>query len=156
MVGGPLPITIQQATVNDLETLYKIERECFTIEAFTKTEIAYLLEAPNAISLIARVDDEIAGFTIGLIHNYDKVRAGHVYTIDVAIRHRRRGVGLRLLKELEQIFIKRGVKICYLEARFDNVAAQELYRKHGYAEARTLRDYYSRGAHGIRLVKRLS
>lgn len=151
-----MPITIQQATVNDLETLYKIERECFAVEAFTKTEIAYLLEAPNAISLIARVDDEIAGFTIGLIRDYEKTRAGHVYTIDVAIKYRRRGVGLRLLNELEQVFIKRGVKICYLEARFDNVAAQELYRKHGYAEARTLRDYYSRGAHGIRLVKRLS
>ena len=149
-------LTIQQATVNDLETLYKIERECFTLEAFTKAEIAYLLEAPNAISLIARVDDEIAGFTIGLIHDHDKTRAGHVYTIDVAIKHRRRGVGLRLLKELEQIFIKRGVKICYLEARLDNVAARELYRKHGYEEAGTLRDYYSRGIHGIRLVKRLS
>jgi ribosomal-protein-alanine N-acetyltransferase len=149
-------ITIQQATVNDLETLYRIERECFTVEAFTKTEIAYLLEAPNAVSLIARVDDEIAGFTIGLIHDYGEIRAGHVYTIDVAIKHRRKGVGLRLLKELEQIFIKRGVKICYLEARLDNVAAQELYRKHGYAEVGTLRDYYSRGTHGIRFVKGLS
>ena len=151
-----MPITIKQATINDLETLYKIERECFAVEAFTQTEIAHLLEDPNAISLIARVDGEIAGFTIGLIHDYGKTRAGHVYTIDVAIKYRRRGVGLRLLKELEQVFIKGGVKICYLEARFDNMAAQELYRKHGYAEARTLRDYYSRGTHGIRLVKRLS
>lgn len=151
-----MPINIQQATVDDLETLYKIERECFTIEAFTKTEIAYLLEAPNAVSLIARVDDKIVGFTIGLIHGYDKIRTGHVYTIDVATKHRRRGVGLRLLKELEQIFIKRGVKICYLEARLDNVAARELYRKHGYAEAGRLRDYYSRGTHGIRLAKKLS
>lgn len=148
-------IAIKRATLNDLETLYRIERECFSIEAFTKTEMAHLLEVPNAVSLVARVDDEIVGFTIGLIHDHDRIRAGHVYTIDVAIRHRRRGVGLRLLRELEQIFTKRGVKICYLEARLDNVAARELYRKHGYAEARTLRDYYSRGTNGIKLVKRL-
>jgi len=142
--------------VDDLETLYKIERECFTTEAFTKTQIAYFLEAPNAVSLIARVDNEIAGFTIGLIHDSNTVRAGHVCTIDVSIAHRRRGVGLRLLKELERIFIQRGVKICYLEARLDNLAARELYRKHGYVEAETLSDYYSRGSHGIRLLKKLS
>ena len=151
-----MPITIQQATVDDLETIYKIERECFTAEAFTKTQIAHFLEAPNAVSLIARAENEIAGFTIGLIHDYNTVRAGHVCTIDVSVVHRRRGVGLRLLKELERIFIQRGVKICYLEARLDNVAARELYRKHGYVEVEILRDYYSRGANGIQLLKKLS
>jgi len=149
-------VSIQPATIKDLETLYTIERECFTSEAFTKTEIAYLLEAPNSISLIARLNDKIAGFTIGLIHDYDKIRAAYVYTIDVAIKYRRRGVGLRLLTELERAFIKRGAKICYLETRLDNVAALELYRKHGFVEAVTLRDHYSLGTHGVQLVKRLS
>lgn len=149
-------VTIQPATINDLEALYMIEKECFTSEAFTKTEIAYLLEAPNSISLIARVNDEITGFTIGLIHDYYKIKAGHVYTIDVAIKYRRRGIGLRLLKELERVFIKMGVKNCYLEARLNNVAALELYRKHGFVEAGTIRNHYSLGTHGVQLVKRLS
>ncbi len=149
-------VTIQSATIKDLETLYAIERECFKSEAFAKTEIVYLLEAPNSISLIARLNDEIAGFIIGLIHYYDKIRFGHVYTIEVAIKYRRRGIGLSLLKELERAFIKGGVKICYLEARLDNVAALELYRKHGFVEAINLRDHYSLGTHGVQLVKRLS
>ena len=149
-------LNIRQATPDDLETLYSIERECFTLEAFTKEQLADLLENPKGISLIAQIDNEIVGFIVGLIYDRDTTRRGHVCTIDVAIKYRRRGVGLRLLEELERVFLKRGVKICYLEARLDNVAALDLYRKHGFVEAGTLRDHYSLGTHGVQLVKRLS
>jgi len=149
-----LSVTIQRATINDLETLYQIERECFTIEAFSKEHIAYLLQNPTTLSLVAHVNGEIAGFIIGLIHRQEKTITGRVYTIDVASKHRRKGVGLKLLNELERIFVKRGVKTCYLEARADNVAALELYRKRGYVEVEKLKKYY-RGIHGVRLKKKL-
>ena len=154
MVGESLSITIQRATINDLETLYQIERECFTIEAFSKEHISYLLQNPNTVSLVAQTNSEIAGFIIGLIHHQDKMITGRVYTIDVALKHRRKGVGLKLLNELERVFVKRGVKICYLEARVNNLAARELYRKHGYVEVEKLKKYY-RGIHGVRLKKKL-
>jgi len=149
-----LSITIQQATINNLETLYQIERECFTLEAFNKQHITYLLQNPNAVSLVAKINNAIAGFIIGLIHRRDEKITGRVYTLDVAVTYRRKGVGLKLLDEIERIFAKRGVKICYLEVRKDNVAALELYRKHGYVEVEELKDYY-KGAHGVRLKKKL-
>jgi len=152
-----LSITIRRATVNDLDTLCKIERECFTVEAFTKEQIKLLLDNPNAVSLIALVkNDEIAGFIIGLIRYHNKTRTGHVCTIDVAVEFRRRGVGLKLLSELEQVFAGVGVKACYLEARVDNVAARELYRKQGYMEVERLKNFYRAGVHGVLFVKRLS
>lgn len=149
-----MSITIQRATINNLEIVYQLERECFTREAFSKQHIAYLLENPNAVSLVAQINNAIAGFIIGLIHRHDEKITGRVYTLDVAVKYRRRGVGLKLLAEIERIFVKRGVKICYLEARKDNVAALELYRKHGYVEVEELKDYY-KGAHGVRLKKKL-
>jgi len=149
-----LPITIKQATINDLEKLYQIERECFTVEAFSKEHIAYLLQNPNTVSLVAQINSEIVGFIIGLIRRQDKMITGRVYTIDIASKYRRKGVGLKLLDELERIFIRRGVKMCYLEARVDNVAALELYRKHGYVEVEKLKKYYG-GIHGVRLKKKL-
>jgi len=149
-----LSITIQQATINSLETLYQIERECFTAEAFSKEHIAYLLENSNAVSLVAKINNAIAGFVIGLIHRHDEKITGRVYTLDVAVKYRRKGVGLKLLDEIERIFVERGAKICRLEARRDNVAAIELYRKHGYVEVEELKDYYE-GAHGVRLEKKL-
>ena len=149
-----MSITIQRATINDLETLYQIETECFTIEAFDKQHIAYLLENPNAVSLVAQINNAIAGFIIGLIHRHDEKITGRVYTLDVAVKYRRKGVGLKLLDEIERNFVKREVEICYLEARKDNVAALELYRKHGYVEVEELKGYY-KGAHGVRLKKKL-
>ena len=150
-----MSVTIQQATVNDLETLYEIERECFTTEAFTKEQIAYLLQNPNSVSLVAQIDGENAGFIICLTYRDNKVRIGHIYTIDVAVKHRRKGIGLRLLKEVEQIFIEKGVETCYLEVRVNNVAARELYRKQGYTEKERLKGYYPAGIHGVRLEKKL-
>lgn len=150
-----MSVTIRQAKVNDLETLYKIERECFTTEAFTKKQIAYLLQNFNTVSLVAQIDGETAGFIIGLTYRDKKVRIGHIYTIDVAVKHRRKGIGLRLLEELEQNFVEKGVETCYLEVRIDNVAARKLYRKQGYIETGRLKGYYPVGTHGVQLKKKL-
>jgi len=150
-----LSITIRQTTVNDLEKLYEIEKECFTAEAFTKELLTLLLRDSNSVSLIAQANGEIAGFIIGLIQHIRGIKIGHIYTIDVAIKHRRKGVGEKLLKELEQVFAEKGVRVCYLEARLNNVAALELYKKQGYTEIEKLNDYYFEGAHGVRLQKRL-
>lgn len=149
-----MSITIQRATINDLETLYQIEKECFTTEAFNKQHIAYLLENPNAVSLTAKINNAIVGFVIGLIHHRNEEIIGRIYTLDVAIKYRRKGIGLKLLDEIERIFVEKGAKICYLEVRKDNIAALELYRKHGYIKVKELEHYYN-GTHGVRLKKKL-
>lgn len=150
-----MSITIRQATSEDLDALWRIEKECFTVEAFTKEQIEYFLEASTGVSLVAQINHEIVGFIISLIYPRNKMRVGHIYTIDVLTEHRRKGVASRLLDELEKIFIKRGVKACYLEVRLDNVAARRLYKKHGYVEMEKLRNHYGRGVHGVRLRKLL-
>jgi len=150
-----LAITIKQATIKDLETLYKIEKECFIKEAFTKKQIKNLLQNSNAVSLSAQTNDETAGFIIGLTYANNKARIGHVITIDVAIKYRRKRIGMRLLNELEREFIRKGVEICYLEVRIDNVVARELYLKQGYKEAKQLKHYYPKRTNEVRLKKKL-
>lgn len=150
-----MPLKIEQAKLSDLDALCRIERECFTLEAFTREQIASLLGSSNAVSLVAKADHEILGFIIGMIENYGRVKVGHMYTIDVAPKHRRVGVGLKLLNELEKLFIQRDAKISYLEVRIDNKAARELYRKQGYTELEPLENFYAKGRHGLRMKKEL-
>ena len=150
-----MSIVVRRAESRDLDAIWEIEKECFTVEAFTKEQIAYLLGASSGISLVAQIDHEIAGFIIGLIHQNDKTGTCHIYTIDISPKHRRKGVASRLLSQLEGILIKGGVTTCYLEARANNVAAQKLYQKRGYTKTAQLKDYYGRGIHGIRLKKDL-
>lgn len=151
-----MSVLIQQAAIGDLERLYQIERECFTSEAFSKGELIYLLRSPGSISLTARTNGEIAGFIMGSVQKRGKTETGHIFTLDVAVKRRRKGVGQKLLKRFEQILAERGVETCYLEVRADNVAALELYRKNGYVKVEQLKNYYQRGVHGVRLKKTLS
>ncbi len=148
-----MPISIRRAKVDDLEKLYSIEKECFTFEAFSKKQIASFFENPKSISLLAQMGNEIVGFIIALISERDDEKNGHVLTLDVALKARRKGVGQRLLENLEQFFRNNGVKTCYLEVKADNIAAYELYRKLGYVEIGLLKDFYYLGGHGVRLRK---
>ena len=150
-----MSLRIEEASLSDLSRLFEIEKECFTKEAFTKEQISYLLTDHNNVSLTAKINDEIVGFIIGRIYVHEKPVVGHVLTIDVSPEHRRRGIGLKLLKAVENVFRKRNVAICYLEAREDNVAALNLYRKQGYGRVKKLKNYYGY-VHGIRFKKVLT
>jgi len=148
-------VTARKASLRDLDELLKIEQECFTKEAFTKEQIEFLLRNPNGIAFLAQLQEEVVGFVIGEVENHGAIKTGHICTIDVAVKHRRRGVGLELLQEMENAFLQRGAEVCYLEVRVDNYEARRLYEKQGYIEMKALNDYYSRGGHGLRLVKQL-
>lgn len=148
-----MSISIKKARVDDLEKLYCIEKECFTSEAFSKEQTVILLRNPNSISLLAQMNNETVGFIIALIYEKNNKKASHVFTLDVAVKARRIGVGLKLLQNLEQILRSKEVKVCYLEVRVDNIAARELYKKLGYVEIEHLKDYYYPGKNGVRLRK---
>jgi len=141
--------------LKDLETLCRIEEECFTRETFSKEQIAFFLRSLNAVSLEAQVGGETVGFVLGLIEQSGKLLVGHIYTLDVVPKYRRIGVGIRLLEEIERDFIRKDVEACVLEVRINNLAARKLYRKQGYTELGKLDNYYARGVHGIRLEKKL-
>lgn len=150
-----MSITIEDASFGDLERLYQIETECFNEEAFTKRQIARLLEDYNSISLVARVEGQIVGFVIGVIFADRKALHGHIYTIEVLPGHRRRGIGEKLLLEIESVFRQKDVEASSLEVRENNAAAIGMYRKLGYETVGKLKNYY-RNAHGVYLRKRLA
>ena len=150
-----MTVTVEDASVKYLDRLYEIETECFGEEAFTKKQIAQLLTDYNSISLIARENGEIVGFIVGMIYPDRKAINGHILTIDVSPSHRRKGIGQKLLQEIESIFSQKGVQACILEVREDNVAATGLYRKLGYKEVGRLENYYG-NANGIYLKKILA
>jgi ribosomal-protein-alanine N-acetyltransferase len=148
-----MAMKIDFASLQDLDVLYRIEKECFASEAYTREQLAYLLKSPNAISLVAKEDNETVGFIIGMMENYGKTTVGHIVTIDVLPKHRRAGVGLQLLDKLEKEFVGQGVKTIYLEVRIDNQAARKLYARKGYMQLEPLENYYSTGRHGLRMKK---
>jgi len=150
-----MPTTIEDASIRHLDRLYEIEIECFDREAFTKQQIAHLLTDYNSVSLVAKANGEIIGFIIGTIYSERNLLTGHILTIDISPIHRRKGIAQKLLQATEKIFKEKGVKVCSLEVREDNIAALRLYQKFGYKKVAKLKNYYG-NVHGIYLKKALS
>lgn len=150
-----MPVTVETASMRLLDRLYEIERECFKEEAFSRRQIASLLEDYNSIGLVAVENEKIVGFIIGMICVKRSASDGHILTIDVLPQHQRKGIGMKLLQEIEKIFIEKNVKTCHLEAREDNVEALRLYEKAGYKKIGKLRNYYGE-ADGLYLCKPLT
>lgn len=145
---------IEDATIRVLEELYEIEKQCFKKEAFSKQQISYLLADYNSIGLIARVEDKIAGFIIARIDVEREMPVGHIMTIDISPSFQRRGIGTRLMLEVESLFKQKDVLECRLEVREDNVAALTLYLKLGYLKVGVLEGYYGK-TNGLYLRKTL-
>ncbi|MGD6934645.1 MAG: GNAT family N-acetyltransferase [Candidatus Bathyarchaeia archaeon] len=149
-----MDIRIEDASLKYLGEMVEIENQCFTSEAFSRQQISYLLTDYNSISLIAKVNSELAGFVILQLENEDDFVFGHVITLNVAVNFRRMGVAQKLLFECESILRSRGVTECRLEVRQDNHAAIKLYRHLGYVEIGLLEGYYGK-KHGLYLKKNL-
>lgn len=150
-----MSLTTEDASIQQLDKLYKIETECFTEEAFTKQQIAHLMKDYNSVNLVAKLNGEIVAFVIGMIYPERNTSTGHILTIDVLPSHRRKGIALKLLQEIEKIFREKGVKSCHLEVREDNTAALKLYQRLGYRKMAKLEWYYV-NADGIYLRKDLT
>jgi ribosomal-protein-alanine N-acetyltransferase len=148
-----MSIVIENATERDLDTLHSIERECFALETFSKGLVAFLLRSPRSTSLMAKINGEIVGFIIALTYQEGKYEVGHILTIDVALKARRKGVGRELLKELERRLREKGVESCRLEVNVKNSTARRLYRSWGYGETGFIKGYYHSGEDCVTMNK---
>lgn len=143
---------VETASILMLKTLHEIEKQCFGKEAFSKQQISLLLTDNNAVALVVKVDDRIAGFIIGIIEKTQQKSFGHIITIDIAPPYRRMEIAKHLMLEIESFFKKKGLKECHLEVRENNFAAVGLYEKVGYKKITKLEHYYG-SAHGLYLKK---
>src|SRR5512135_1888031 len=103
-----MEIKIETANIRLLDKLYQIEEQCFDQEAFTKRQIAYLLTDYNTLGLVAKANNDIAGFIIAQIEIEKESLFGHIITINVSPSYRRRGIAKKLLQEIEIILKQKG------------------------------------------------
>lgn len=149
----PNQIVVRRAEKSDLRPLYDIEVECFREDSFPPHYIARFLEDPTFITLVTALEGKVIGYVAVHVENFEGKRMGHIYSIAVRPEYRRMGIGSRLLETIEEILRQSGAKVCYLEARKDNIAAINFYLKHGYRVFEVLRNYYGAGGDGIRFLK---
>ena len=149
-----MEVKIETATIKLLDQLFQIEEQCFDQEAFSKRQIAYLLTDYNTIAFVAKVNEVVVGFIIAQVEMEENTEFGHVITINVVRNFRRKGIGKRMLLQIETILKQKGVEQSLLEVREDNHSAINLYQTLGYKTIGKLENYYGK-KHGVHLQKTL-
>ena len=116
----------------DYEPVYRlwqsIEKGVRVGRSDTQTEIEKKLGRDPDLFLVAVSDQSIVGSVIG---GFDG-RRGLIYHLAVAREFRGRGIGSRLMDEVENRLRAKGCLKCYLLVTSDNPEAEDYYRHHGW------------------------
>jgi ribosomal-protein-alanine N-acetyltransferase len=132
-------IALRQYEAKDFARLYKLDQACFPPGiAYSKWSLRYYLNLPGADCLVAEEDKEMAGFILA----EDHPPLGHIITLDVSEKFRRKQIASALLKEMEEHFVFRGVESVLLETSVENKSGIAFWEKHGYRTEAVVKKYY--------------
>lgn len=142
MTGGQIDgVQIARASWRDTRALTQLDKRCFKpIDRFGWYEFLGLCVWPGVIALKAVSEERIVGFIAGDPRRHE----GHtiIVTIGVDPDWQRRGLGERLLREVEA---RSSLPRLQLMVRVSNRPALALYRKLGYVIVETWARYYGDG-----------
>ncbi len=153
--------TIRKFKEDDLQSVIEINRETLPenytdyffldlYERFPETFIVAEEEGKIVGYIMCRIEVGLSNFGLGGL-----VRKGHVVSIAVLPRWRRKGIAQALIKRAMEGMQFYKAKQCYLEVRVTNDAGVKLYAKLGFEVSRTVHGYYSDGEDAHVMSKKL-
>ncbi len=132
-------ITIDKMTYEDIHSLLKLEQECFSVP-WSEQSFLYALESENALFLVAKIDDEIAGY----IGSQEVVGEVYIDNICTSPKFRNQGVATALLDEIISYSKYCEMELITLEVRASNIPAISLYEKFGFKKVGLRKNYYTK------------
>ncbi len=149
-------ITTRTYRTEDLETLWKIDQQCFPRGiSYGRRELRWFIESHDSFTLVAEYENSIVAFLIGHRDDTGASPTGRIITIDVLPEGRGKGTGSRLMALAEQNFASSGCGKIELESAVDNAAALAFYAKLGYRQTGVMPRYYLNRIDAAVLVKSL-
>src|SRR6266852_4106025 len=106
--------------------------------SWTPERVAASVRRADAIVVVARATDQIAGF--GIMRYGDD--EAHLDLLGVDHDYRRAGLGRRLVEWLEKPALVAGISAVFLEVRGSNAGAQAFYERLGYRKLALIAHYY--------------
>lgn len=145
--------SIRPALVRDIPELLEIEK-VFPSDRLSGPQFLEWLIRPTATILVAHNRNDILGYALG--HANAKISSIRLFSLAIASKSQREGLGSALLGALEEHGLKSGLRQMHLEVHCDNIAAQRFYFNQGFKKFGAYSKYYSDGARALRLRKELS
>lgn len=135
-----LRVFIRPAIFADIPALQALAEQFATAAHWSRREYAALFaaEAPPRIALVANEDEAICGFVIARC----ALDEWEIENVVVSPKHRRRGLGSELVRQILQAARQAGAGAILLEVRESNRAARQMYDRLGFVEAGRRPGYY--------------
>lgn len=130
-------MTIRAATPGDAADLSRIHSASFD-DGWTTQDFAIWLARTEGIAMLALREREPVAFGLALAAGAD----AELLTIATDVALRRSGWGRQIFRTLDAAAQDRGLERWILEVARNNVAAQGLYRSHGFVEIGVRKAYY--------------
>lgn len=132
-------VTIRQMESKDINEVYEIEKESFSIpwsyEALKKEVEENLL----ALYIVAEIDEKVVGY-LGMWKIMDEA---HITNIAVKKDYRGQGIGDYLMMAIIDYCEKHNIPNITLKVRKSNQVAINLYKKHGFVDCGIRPKYYT-------------
>jgi ribosomal-protein-alanine N-acetyltransferase len=119
--------------------------------SWTKSRVIREINSENSNVIVAIEKNKIIGFAV--MQYLEKEARLNLF--GVHLKHRRKGVGTRMIEWLEKTAIVSGVGVVYLEARTGNQAARNFYKYLGYKEIQQISGYYKGREDAVRIARDL-
>lgn len=133
-------VRIVTARKEHLDDILCIEEECFSLP-WTREQLEKQLDEDRYVFLAAEDEAGAAVGYVGLMYVLDE---GYISNVAVTLSHRREGIADMLLSELYKKAWEKKLSFLTLEARLGNIAAQSLYKKHGYTQVGLRKNFYDK------------
>ncbi|MEM4201003.1 MAG: GNAT family N-acetyltransferase [Nitrososphaerales archaeon] len=136
-MSSDVSVVVRPASLDDIDVLLKIERECFE-HPYDRSIFESILCASSCQVLFAG----LFGSAVGYIAFNKQGRVGTILSVAVLERFRRRGVGRYLMRQAISRLREAGVRRIVLQVSVKNVAARRLYESMRFRAEMLLRGYY--------------
>lgn len=101
------------------------------------------IDMGHPIFVACHISGELAGYCVGL-SEADGV-TGYVLSLTIHSNYRRKGLGEKLLKAVVEKLRSQKRRAINTAISDDNDSSKRLFMKHGFCEARKMKDYYEPG-----------
>lgn len=131
------PLRIRTLGLHDLPRVAEIERASFTTP-WSEATFRGLVTRADSDVLAADLDGRLVGYAVC----WTTAGQSELGNVAVAYGVRRAGVASALVRGALERLVERGSRECFLEVRVSNLAAQALYRAHGFELVGRRKGYY--------------
>jgi ribosomal protein S18 acetylase RimI-like enzyme len=137
---GVFKPSIRKAGLGDLEAIHALDQRLFPPGIRFDMEMFYFhLIDPASKIFIAEDNGFIGGF---LIFQRKSSKVGTIVTIDVTPELQGQKIGSKLMRAVDQLAERSGLRWIVLQVSTENLIARKFYEKQSYTVTRLLKGYY--------------